>query len=99
MRLNRDSYERETLMHVAEAQRTTGEDHHIAPLLDTFEDDREPTLEFFVMPFLRTYYNPPFDFVPEVTDLFIQLLEVWSTISKYSLALLTILSSGLVFPA
>ena len=76
MRLKRDSREREILLHVAEAQRSTGEDHHIAPLLDSFEDDREPTLGFFVMPFLRYYYDPPLEFVPEVIELYIQLLEV-----------------------
>lgn len=59
-----------------EAQRASGKDHHIAPLLDSFQDDRESSLEFFVMPLLRTYRNPPFEYVSEVFDLYRQLLEV-----------------------
>lgn len=76
MNLPRKSRERTILRHLVDAQQSTGEDRHIAPILDSFEDGREPKLEFFVMPLLREYYLPPFDAVPEVVDFFKQLLEV-----------------------
>ena len=76
MNLRRKSREREILLHVVEAQRLSGKDHHIAPLLDNFEDDREPNLEFFVMPLMRRYYTVPFEAVSEVLDFYNQLLEV-----------------------
>ena len=101
MNLRRNSREREVFLHLVDAQRSTGKDQHIVPLLDSFKDDRELDLEFFVRPLLCEYHQPPLAFavVSEVVDLFIQLLEVWSAISKYSFSLLTIVSSGLVFPA
>ena len=78
MYLLRKSREREILLHVDEAQRSSGKDQHIAPLLDNFEDDREPNLEFFVMPLMRSYYALPFEAVSEVLDFYNQLLEVRS---------------------
>ncbi len=53
-----------------------GKDHHIVPVLDTFEDDREPDQIFFVMPMLRQFDSPEFEAVSEIVDLFKQVLEV-----------------------
>lgn len=55
--------------HLADNNGRKGVDHHIIPLLDSFEDDREPSLEFFVMPFLAACDDPPFERVDEVIDL------------------------------
>lgn len=82
MNLPRQSREREILRHLEGAQLATGKDEHIAPLLDSFEDDREPHLEFFVMPLMRRYYLLPFEAVSEVLDLFRQLLEVCTALSS-----------------
>lgn len=76
MNLRRKSRERNILRHLEKAQNSSGVDQHIAPILETFEDDREPELEFFVMPLLRKYYRPGFEAISEVVDLFRQLLEV-----------------------
>ncbi|KLO13853.1 hypothetical protein SCHPADRAFT_852018 [Schizopora paradoxa] len=75
MNISRDSDEREILDYVMEAQRSSGDDNHIAPILETFEDDREPELKFYVMPLLRKFDKPPFVAVSEILELFRQLLE------------------------
>ncbi len=76
MNLARTSYERAVLQHVTDAQRTSGKDHHIVSILDTFEDEREPDLAFYVMPLLHGFDMPRFEAVSELVDLFSQLLEV-----------------------
>lgn len=76
MKLPPESQEREIYQHLADAQRSSGKDQRIVPLLDSFEDDREPDLAFLVMPLLRTFDRPPFDAVSELVELFGQLLEV-----------------------
>ncbi len=76
MKLRRRSYEGEIYRHLVDPQRLGGDDRHIVPLLDTFQDEREPDLEFFVIPFLAKFDIPPFDTVYEVVDLFKQMLEV-----------------------
>ena len=76
MNISRESDERRILDYVTEAQRTSGNDHHIAPILETFEDDREPELRFYIMPLLRVFDHPPFDAVSEIVELFRQLLDV-----------------------
>lgn len=81
MNISRTSHEREILDHVIDAQRSSGKDHHIAPILEIFEDEREPDLVFFVMPLLRQFDLPPFEAVSEIIDLFKQLLEVGTAIS------------------
>lgn len=76
MKLYRGSLEGDIFQRLFDAQRSTGKDHHIVPLLDSFEDDREPDLVFMVMPLLQRYNKPPFEAVSEVIDFFRQLLEV-----------------------
>lgn len=76
MKLPRTSHERDVFQHLADAQRSSGKDHHIVPLLDSFEDEREPELAFFVMRLLRRFDEPPFEHVSDLVDLFKQLLEV-----------------------
>lgn len=76
MNISRTSHERKILDHVLDAQRASGKDHHIAPILETFEDEREPGLVFYVMTFMRRFDLPSFDAVSEIVELFKQLLEV-----------------------
>lgn len=75
MKLQRNSYEGEIYRHLVDPQRLGDDDRHIVPLLDTFEDEREPDLEFFVMPLLRRFDEPPLETVYEVVDWFNQMLE------------------------
>ena len=49
---------------------------HSVPILDLFGDDTDPNFSFLVMPFLRNFYNPPFECVEDVLDFGEQLLEV-----------------------
>lgn len=49
---------------------------HCVPILDSFGDDTNPNLSYLVMPFLRNYYNPPFECVEDVLEFGEQLLEV-----------------------
>ncbi len=70
------SYQREVLQRLVDAQRTSGKSHHIVPVLESFEDDREPEIVFFAMPLFQRFDRPGFDTVSEVVHLFKQLLEV-----------------------
>lgn len=78
MKLRRDSIEGHIFRHLDDPERQCGVDRHIIPLLDSFEDGREPTLEFLVMPFYTSCDDPPFETVLEVIELFKQMLEVLS---------------------
>lgn len=89
MNISRTSHEREILDRVYEAQRSSSKDHHIAPIIETFEDEREPSLVFFVMPLLRQFDLPPFEAVSEIVELFKQLLKVGAVTSSLILALRT----------
>lgn len=51
--------------------------NHCVPILDYFNDDKEPYTEIIVMPILRPFGSPPFIFVDEVVDFVRQSLEVW----------------------
>jgi len=75
MVLRRESIEGHIFRHLVDPERQGGVDRHIVPLLDSFEDDREPNIEFLVMPLLKTCDDPPFETVLEVIDLFKQMLE------------------------
>lgn len=85
MSLPRTSHERDVFQHLADAQRSSGKDHHIVSMLDSFEDEREPELAFFVMPLLHYFDEPPFETVSELVDLFGQLLEVCISLSRYNI--------------
>ncbi len=76
MNLWRESREREIFEHLIHSQQSSEDDHHIVPLLDSFEDQREPSRVFCVMPLLRQFNLPQFETVPELVDLFKQLHEV-----------------------
>lgn len=78
MNLPKDSEEGFIYQHLVDVERQGGVDRHISPLLDTFLDEREPDLEFFVMPLLRRCDSPPFETALEVVDFFKQMLEVLS---------------------
>ncbi|KLO04255.1 kinase-like protein, partial [Schizopora paradoxa] len=75
MILQKDCREGEIYRHLTDLKRLDGNDHHIVPLLDSFQDDRLPEQELFVMPLLHKFQRPPFVVVKEVLDLFEQLLE------------------------
>lgn len=78
MNLPKDSIEAYIYRHLIDPERQAGVDHHIVPLLDSFDDAREPDLEFLVMPLLMTCDSPPFEIVLEIIDFFKQMLEVLS---------------------
>ena len=50
--------------------------NHCVPILDIFQDDKDVTATYMVMPFLRDYDNPRFERVEDVLDFGEQLLEV-----------------------
>lgn len=81
MKMWRISHQREVLQHLMDVQRTSGKHHHIVPLLDSFEDDRETGIVFFVMPLLQRFDCPGFEMVSEVVQLFKQLLEASANIA------------------
>lgn len=56
-------------------------ENHCVPILDTFQDDSDPSFAYIVMPFLRLMDDPPFEYVNDVVDLTDQLLQV--SISLY----------------
>jgi len=75
MNIPRTSQEGEVFKHLSDSKRAGDKDRHVVAMLDNFEDEREPDLEFFVMPLLRQFDRPPFSAVSEVVDMFQQLLE------------------------
>lgn len=50
--------------------------NHCVPILDSFEDDTDPTISYIIMPFLKTMDEPPFLSVDEVIDFVEQIMEV-----------------------
>lgn len=80
MNVPREAREREIIVHILNSQKSSGKDHHVVPFIDSFQDEREPYLAFYVMPLLRDYNLPEFETVSEVLDLFKQLLEVWHSL-------------------
>ena len=50
--------------------------NHCVPILDIFQDDKDDSLSYIVMPYLRLVDTPPMKHVNEVIDLVDQLLEV-----------------------
>ena len=53
--------------------------NHSVPILDTFVDHVDESVSYIVMPFLRSFDNPPFEIVEEVLDFADQVLEVRHT--------------------
>ncbi|KAH9834123.1 kinase-like domain-containing protein [Rhodofomes roseus] len=49
--------------------------NHCVPILDLFQDDKNASISYMVMPFLRWFDRPSFDSVDDVLDLGEQLLE------------------------
>ncbi|KAA1472467.1 hypothetical protein DENSPDRAFT_778324 [Dentipellis sp. KUC8613] len=49
--------------------------NHSVPILDVFTDPIDKSVSYMVMPFLRLFNRPPFQFVGEILDLGEQLLE------------------------
>jgi hypothetical protein len=45
------------------------------PIVDIFEDHRDPQVSYIVMPFLRPVESPPFETVKEIIDYVDQILE------------------------
>ena len=50
--------------------------NHCAPVLDLFPDEHDPNTSILVMPRLREFDEPPFEYVQDVVDVVDQLLEV-----------------------
>lgn len=50
--------------------------NHCVPILDHFQDTKDHTLDYIVMPFLRKFDDPEFYSINEVTDFIRQVLEV-----------------------
>lgn len=50
--------------------------NHCVPILDTFQDNEDPSISYIVMPFLNLFDRPPLERVSDVVDLVDQLLEV-----------------------
>lgn len=50
--------------------------NHCVPILDSFEDDEDPSISYLVMPFLRLMDDPPFWLTNDVVDFVDQMLEV-----------------------
>ena len=42
--------------------------NHCVPILDTFEDETDPSTSYIVIPFLRRYDDPVFESVEDVVD-------------------------------
>lgn len=68
--------------------------NHVVPILDTFEDDSEPTISYMVMPFLRLMDDPPFSHVNDVVDFVSQTMEVSWTVCLHTLGILLMQSTG-----
>ncbi|KAI0693498.1 kinase-like domain-containing protein [Cytidiella melzeri] len=49
--------------------------NHCVPVVDSFEDDDNPSISYLVMPFLRYTDDPPFELVDDVLDVVDQLVE------------------------
>lgn len=50
--------------------------NHCVPILDTFQDNDDPSISYIVMPFLRLFDDiPPFERVSDVVDFVDQLFE------------------------
>ncbi|THH20215.1 hypothetical protein EUX98_g8621 [Antrodiella citrinella] len=49
--------------------------NHCVPVLDVLTDPVEPSQNLLVMPYLRPFYDPPFEVVEEVLDFIKQTLE------------------------
>ena len=62
--------------------------NHCVPIIDTFEDDQDPSISYIVMPFLKTMDEPSFERVEEVVEFVDQILEVHSYASIASRVLL-----------
>lgn len=50
--------------------------NHCVPVLDSFQDDDDPSISYIVMPFLRLIDEPPFQLVNDIVDFTDQMLEV-----------------------
>ncbi|KAI0316380.1 hypothetical protein OF83DRAFT_1060482 [Amylostereum chailletii] len=50
-------------------------DNHSVPILDLFPDGDDPSISFMVMPYLREFYSPSFEYVGEVLDFGEQVLK------------------------
>ena len=66
--------------YLSEPELREDEDNHCVPILDDFHDEGEPDMDFFVMPLLRPFDDPPFYSVKEVADFMEQTLRVRKTI-------------------
>ncbi len=83
MNLPRDSTEAFIYRQLLDTDRQGGVDRHIVPLLDSFKDEREPDLEFLLMPLLRKSNSPPFETVHELVNFFNQMVEVLSFLLSF----------------
>ena len=50
--------------------------NHCVPVLDAFPDEGDNAVTYLVMPLLRPFDDPPFDFVHDIVDFTDQILEV-----------------------
>ncbi|KLO13854.1 hypothetical protein SCHPADRAFT_915136 [Schizopora paradoxa] len=86
--IKRVSSERTIFKNLADAQHLTGQDQHIAHILDTFEDDRDPDLVFVVIPLMIPvwFIASSLKTISGIVDLFKQLLEGLSFIHSKNVA-------------
>ncbi|KZT13120.1 uncharacterized protein LAESUDRAFT_690312 [Laetiporus sulphureus 93-53] len=61
-------------------------DNHSVPILDTFQDAKDKSISYLVMPFLRLIDEPPFALVGEVVDFVDQILKGLQFLHKHGVA-------------
>ena len=71
-------YEVEIGQFLSSEQLASNPHNHCVRILDTLQDPMEPNITIIVMPYLRTFYDPPFLTFGEAVACFRQLIQVCS---------------------
>lgn len=79
-RIAKNSEELRIIRHFSSAKLRSDPKNHAIPLLEVISDD-ESQSDILVLPLLRRYNNPPFEFVDEVIEFVRQTLEVRSLLA------------------
>lgn len=78
-------YEMEVMQYLSSAKLQMDRGNHSMQLLDVLDPPTHPEYSMLVLPFLRTFDEPPFDTIGEAVDFFSQIFEVRSHSCTYQL--------------
>lgn len=70
-----DSEESRIALSFSEGESKDHPNNHCVPILDLFADEHDPNTSLLVMPRMREFDDPPFEYVQDVVDVVDQLLE------------------------